>query len=129
MWLNLHVHPLLQKIISSHYTYLCSLHFCKQGLYTAEYATSIAVSPQNKALNRFANITACEFTPLTVTTVNTYIRIMHEHTHCITDDNNRILLNPVLGCENDYINASYVDVSCIHTCTSIVMFVCACEHE
>jgi hypothetical protein len=52
-----------------------------------EHPVTIAVTPSNKPLNRFANITVY--------------------------DDNRILLQPITGrpdCQNDYINASYIDV-------------------
>ena len=33
----------------------------------------------------------------------------------IIDDDNRIVLQPVAGCQSDYINASYIDVR-VHCC-------------
>ena len=32
------------------------------------------------------------------------------HSHISSDDDNRIVLKPLSDCQNDYINASYVDV-------------------
>ena len=63
---------------------------------------------ENRLLNRFANIVVCKL----------YISI---HCNCcllpyafVTDDDNRVLLEPIgdyPDCQNEYINACYVDVS------------------
>ena len=40
--------------------------------------------------------------------------IVHHFINSLIDDDNRIILNPIPGqqdCQNDYINASYLDVS------------------
>ena len=64
---------------------------------------AIARSPENKKKNRFANIPVCEF-----------VSCLHLHFNkswFITDDDNRVILEPMEDLTNEYINASYVDVS------------------
>ena len=71
----------------------------------------------NKQYNRFLNITPCELTH--------QLHIFHPLNTCMgesnvfhlsSDDENRIRLKPlndVPDCRHDYINASYIDVSCV----------------
>ena len=68
---------------------------------------SIGKSQQNRKKNCFGNISACKNTSATSLkyTHTTYFGVL-----CI-DDNNRVILNALEGYRNDYINASYMDVS------------------
>ena len=83
---------------------------------------SIGRSDEHRHLNRFRNITACEF--------NTSYSFLSYNCHdflCALDDDCRISLEKIPNfpaCQHDYINASYVDVSwcymfAVHTSLSL----------
>ena len=79
-------------------------------------SVTVATSSENRIKNRLSNISACNY-PLTTDCM----QLSHYYYLCslCTDDDNRVVLKAMEGHSNDYINASYVDVSYKTTISSI----------
>ena len=85
-------------------------------MYTGNDRTcSVGFSSKNKPYNRFQNITVCMFISITNRCLMSYLS---------TDDDNRIILKSLGNYDNDYINASPIDVSLIHYILYNIHIVC-----
>ena len=56
--------------------------------------------------NRFKNITTCK---------DMHCLFMPLLKYIFLDDSNRVVLRPILEHDNDFINASYINVSCFES--------------
>ena len=76
----------------------------------------MAITATNKPLNRFNNITVCEYYTIILASVNHFVVIFNAACNCIisnSDDDNHIVLQPITkrsDCQRNYINASYINV-------------------
>ena len=94
-----------------------SLDNCEKG-----HSVTVATDAVNKPLNRFNNITVCEYS-YHVCMDNTHLALSLS----TIDDDNRIVLQPIKGrpeCQREYINASYINVCKLDKAALMMCFPC-----